>query len=106
MKANSGVANLSDAKEWFAVLRTGEKVQAAVMKLESGQSSGEKAEAHAGCEQVILVVEGEVEADLEGEKSSMGPGDFLLVRAGVRHRFTNKRSRPAVTFNTYSPPEY
>jgi mannose-6-phosphate isomerase-like protein (cupin superfamily) len=30
----------------------------------------------------------------------------LLIPAGVKHRFTNRGHKSAVTFNVYAPPEY
>jgi mannose-6-phosphate isomerase-like protein (cupin superfamily) len=33
-------------------------------------------------------------------------GDVIVISAGTRHKFSNRGSADAVTFNTYSPPEY
>jgi mannose-6-phosphate isomerase-like protein (cupin superfamily) len=62
------VRNIRDGSDWFSVLQTGSKTQTAVMTLESGQSSGSEAEAHKNSEQVLIVLEGEVIAEVEGEK--------------------------------------
>ena len=100
------IANIGDAREWFQVLQTHRKTQTAVMALEPGRSSGEKAEAHEGSEQVLLLLEGELEAEIAGNRQRIRKGDVVLIPAGVPHRFTNSGKARAVTFNTYSPPEY
>jgi uncharacterized protein YjlB len=40
------------------------------------------------------------------EKATLRKGDVLLIPAGVKHRFTNRSDKSAVTFNVYAPPEY
>ncbi len=99
------VANVRETDGWFEVLQTGEKSQIAVMILDPGKSSGEK-QAHAGSEQVLLVLEGELFGEVGGEETTLRSGDVLLIPAGVPHRFTNRSRVPAVTFNVYGPPEY
>lgn len=100
------VTNTDEADDWFSVLQTGKKVQTALMTLAPGQSSGEEAEAHKKSEQVLLVLEGEVQAEIEGEKRLMQRGDVVLIPSGARHKFSNLSRKRCVTFNTYSPPEY
>jgi mannose-6-phosphate isomerase-like protein (cupin superfamily) len=99
------VANIKDAKEWFEVLQTSDKSQTAVMTLEPGKSSGAK-EGHKKSDQVLLLLEGELEGEIGDEKAVLETGDVLLIPAGVRHRFTNRGAKAAVTFNVYAPPEY
>ena len=100
------VANIQDAREWFEVLQTTEKSQIAVMTLQAGRASGPSAEAHAQSEQVLLVLDGEVEGEIAGEKRLLRKGDAVVIPAGVKHRFLNLSDTQAVTFNVYSPPEY
>jgi mannose-6-phosphate isomerase-like protein (cupin superfamily) len=100
------VRNIRDAADWFLILQTSKKTQTAVMTLQPGQSSGEKAEAHENSEQVLLVLQGEVFAEIEGTRRTLKEWDAILIPAGMPHKFTNKSQREAVTFNTYSPPEY
>ena len=106
MEGKFQVANLADAQDWFQVLQTHQNCQTAVMTLNPGQSSGEKPEAHEKSEQVLLVIQGEVQAEISGEQRTLGKGDVVLIPAGVPHRFSNRSQAPAITFNTYSPPEY
>jgi mannose-6-phosphate isomerase-like protein (cupin superfamily) len=92
--------------EWFKVLQTTPRSQTAVMKLARGQATGEKSETHDKSEQVILLVTGELSAEIGGKRSRMKAGDVMIVPPRVEHRFTNNGREPAVTFNVYSPPEY
>ncbi len=100
------VRNIHAASEWFEVLQTSKNSQTAVMILNPGQSSGDSAEAHRHSEQTLLVVTGHVEGEVENETLSLQPGDVITVSEGMRHRFWNKGTQAAVTFNVYAPPEY
>ncbi len=99
------LANIRNAKDWFEVLQTSDKSQSAMMTLEPGASSGSK-EAHEKSDQVLLLLEGELAGEIGDEKATLRKGDVLVIPAGVKHRFTNRGDKPAVTFNVYSPPEY
>ena len=99
-------ANIYRTKEWFKVLQTGDRSQTAVMKLDAGQSSGDEPEAHKHSDQVLLLIEGELTAIVDGKRSRMKSGDVVVIPHGVKHKFTNSGTAPALTFNVYSPPEY
>jgi mannose-6-phosphate isomerase-like protein (cupin superfamily) len=98
--------NISEATEWFEVLQTSRRSQTAMMTLAAGTSTGRKAEAHKKSDQVLLMLKGELVGKVGQEKVRLKKGDVLLIPAGTPHRFTNKASKPAVTFNVYAPPEY
>ena len=100
------VKNVAGKSDGFEVLQTGSKVQTAVMALDPGQGSGAKAEAHEQSEQVLIVLEGEVLAELQDGSRTLKRGDVILIPAGVPHKFTNVSKERCLTFNTYSPPEY
>ena len=55
----------SSSEEWFKVLQTTKRSQTAVMKLGAGQSTGKEAKAHEGSEQILLLIEGELAAEIE-----------------------------------------
>ena len=99
-------ANIYQAKEWFRVLQTTKRSQTAVMTLGPGQSSGDEPEAHASSDQVLLLIHGELSAEIGGKRSRMKAGDVVIIPPRVKHRFTNRGEQPAVTFSVYSPPEY
>ncbi|CEF49119.1 unnamed protein product [uncultured bacterium] len=66
----------------------------------------EEPEAHENSDQVLLLVAGELSAEIGGKRSRMKEGDVVTIPAGVKHKFTNRDEQPAVTFNVYSLPEY
>ena len=100
------IRNIAEAKEFFEVLQTSERVQTAMMTLAPGKSSGSEREGHKKSDQVLLVLEGEVEGEIGDDTITMKRGDVVVIPAGTKHKFTNRSSREVVTFNTYSPPEY
>jgi mannose-6-phosphate isomerase-like protein (cupin superfamily) len=100
------IANLREAQSWFQVLQTGAHSQTAVMTLKAGGQSSEEENVHQKSDQVLLVVEGEVRAEVAGKKYHLRTGDVCLVPAGTKHRFENAGQESALTFNVYSPPEY
>jgi mannose-6-phosphate isomerase-like protein (cupin superfamily) len=98
--------NVRDASDWFDVLQTTKRTQVAMMTLKPGKSSGSKPEGHKDSDQVLLVLEGEVEGEIGDDTVTMKEGDFVIIPAGTKHKFSNRSSADTVTFNTYSPPEY
>lgn len=72
-------SNTNDAKRWFDVLVTGDGCQTAMMTLEPGESSGERNNEHPQSEQILLVIEGEVTAEI-------GDGKGATYRGRRRHR--------------------
>src|SRR5947209_15253448 len=100
------VANIGSASEWFQVLQTSDLSQTAMMSLEPGAATGEKAEAHDKSEQVLLVLEGELIGEVGDERPRLKQGDVIVIPAGTKHRFANASAQVARTFNVYSPPAY
>jgi mannose-6-phosphate isomerase-like protein (cupin superfamily) len=76
------------------------------MTLGPGQSSGDKPQAHASSDQVLLLIHGELSAEIGGKRSRMKSCDVVIIPSRVLHRFTNRGDHQAVTFSVYSPPEY
>ncbi len=100
------IKNIADATEWFHVLQTQERTQTAMMTLEAGDASGEKAEAHEKSDQVLLLLEGELHGEVGQDRPNLKKGDIVIIPAGVKHRLNNEGKKPAVTFNVYAPPAY
>lgn len=98
--------NINDASSDFAVLENGQQLQTAAMILDSGEDSGPLGNEHPESEQVLLVVEGTVEAEVDGTRFTMGPGDSVIVSNGAPHRFVNRSMDRATTFNVYAPKAY
>jgi mannose-6-phosphate isomerase-like protein (cupin superfamily) len=93
-----------DSDDFRRVVTTGEHMQIVVMTLAVGEEIG--AETHADHDQVLFFVDGEGEADLDGQRSTMGPGDLAFVHAGVHHNFINNGDQPLRIVTAYAPPEH
>ena len=91
---------------WFEVLQTTKHSQTAVMTLAPGVASSEELNAHPHSDQTLLVVEGEIAAQVGDETMLLHTGDSVVVPAGMMHRFRNDGGSRAVTFSVYAPPEY
>lgn len=98
--------NVTEESQWFDVLLTGERSQAAVMRLDPGGASSPDPDTHAGSDQIVLVLEGLVEAQVGGDTKLARHGDVVLVPAGTPYRFVNAGEVEAVTFHVYGPPAY
>jgi mannose-6-phosphate isomerase-like protein (cupin superfamily) len=86
------------------VVLTGEHEQVVVMTIPPGGEIGE--EVHPDTDQVLVFVEGAAEARLEGDASSVGPGDLVFVHAGIRHNFVNTGGEPLRLITIYAPPHH
>ena len=98
--------NIHEVSKWFEVLQTTKQTQTAVMILTVGKHSSEETNSHEKSDQVLLLLEGELHAEVGAVKRIMRQGDTCIVSAGTPHRFENRGSGRAVTFNVYSPPAY
>jgi mannose-6-phosphate isomerase-like protein (cupin superfamily) len=100
------VGNLHDAELWSEVLHTTKLSQSAVMTLKPGDESSEAMNTHESSDQVVLVISGEVEAEMGGMKRKLKQGDTCIIPAGTPHRLANPGTKPALTFSVYAPPVY
>jgi mannose-6-phosphate isomerase-like protein (cupin superfamily) len=83
---------------------TGEHSQVVVMTIPAGGEIGE--EVHEENDQLLVFVEGEGEAVLDGRTSRVTPNDLVLVPAGTRHNFVNTGDGPLRLVTVYAPPEH
>ena len=74
------------------------------MTLKPDGASSEALNAHETSDQVFLVIEGEVEAEIGGMKRKLKTGDTCIIPAGTPHRLANPGTKPALTFSVYTPP--
>lgn len=93
-----------DSEDFRREVVTGRHGQVVLMTLPPGEEIGE--ETHPDVDQMLLFLEGEGEAVLEGETSSVGPNRLVFVQAGVRHNFRNTGSVPLRLVTVYAPPEH
>ncbi len=84
-------------------LTTNAHSQLVLMSVEPGDDIG--LETH-DLDQVLVFLEGEGEALLDGAKSTVGPGSLVVVPAGTEHNFTNTGSVPLKLFTIYAPAEH
>jgi mannose-6-phosphate isomerase-like protein (cupin superfamily) len=100
------LTHLPDIDHWFKVLQTTSRSQTAVMNLAPGKMSGDEAEAHPKSDQILVVLEGEVVAEVGDERAKMRAGDMVVIPAGIRHRFRNDAKKAVRTVSVYAPPTY
>ena len=86
------------------VLWTGEHTQLVTMTIQSGEEIGE--ETHEHNDQLLTFVSGTGEAIVDGETGPVGPGDLVVVPAGVQHNFRNTGTSPLVLYTVYGPPDH
>jgi len=93
-------------EESFLLLETTGRTQTATMVLRPREASSEEMEAHPHSDQVLLVLEGEVVAEVGGERQTLAAGECVNVPAAVKHRFVNESGAPVRAFTVYGPPAY
>jgi mannose-6-phosphate isomerase-like protein (cupin superfamily) len=96
---------LAAANTFFrAVISTGPHAQVVVMSIPPGGEIGD--EVHAGVDQVLVFVEGNGTAVLEGRRSAVGPGHLVHVPAGTRHNVVNEGREDLRLYTVYAPPQH
>jgi mannose-6-phosphate isomerase-like protein (cupin superfamily) len=83
---------------------TADHSQVVLMTIPVGEEIGE--EVHEGIDQLLVFVEGDAEAILEGQSSPVRAGQAVLVPAGTRHNFRNTGAQPLRLWTVYAPPEH
>jgi mannose-6-phosphate isomerase-like protein (cupin superfamily) len=86
------------------VLWTGEHTQLVIMTIPPDGEIGE--EVHDENDQILTFVSGTGEAQVDGEKKDVNPGDLVVVPAGTRHNFLNTGPNPLVLYTVYGPPDH
>ena len=86
------------------VLSTGPHCQVVVMSIPPGGDVGE--EVHANVDQVLVCVEGEGSAILDGQRSPVKSGHLVHVPAGVRHNLVNDGATDLKLYTVYAPPQH
>ena len=70
-----------------------------------GRSTGSDALKHTG-DETLLVLSGNFEIEVEGERQFLAPGDGVFIPIGRRHRFVNVGTQPGEAVFVLSPAEY
>ena len=94
-------------RESFRILGQTRALQAAVMTLPPGESTGEPDNEHPDSEQWLLVLSGAGRARVGRRTVALKEGSLLVVEQNETHQVKNSgRTRPLVTLNFYAPPAY
>lgn len=83
---------------------TGKMCQVVLMTIQPGEEIG--SEVHEDHDQILVLVEGNGQAVLQGQAREVGTNDLIFVHAGVEHNFINTGSRPLKLYTVYAPPEH
>ena len=94
------------AKPGFHIIETTERSQTASFTLEPGESSSRKPNVHDQSDQILVVLRGQLSAEIAGQTAVLREGDTVLVRAKTPHKFTNNGEERAITASIYAPPAY
>jgi mannose-6-phosphate isomerase-like protein (cupin superfamily) len=86
------------------VVSTGPHAQVVVMCIPPAGEIGE--EVHNDVDQVLVFVEGQGIAVLDGQRSPVSPGRLVLVPAGTRHNFVNEDSVDLKLYTVYTAPKH
>ena len=105
MAFNEDIVARARANTYFReVLSTGPHCQVVVMSIPVGGEIGE--EVHERVDQVLVCVEGEAFAVLDGERSTVMPGHLVHVPAGTRHNLVNGGATDLKLYTVYAPPQH
>ena len=85
-------------------IATGEHSHIEAMTIPPGGEIGE--EVHEENDQLLVFVDGQADAVLDGKTSGVGPNDLVLLPAGTRHNFVNTGDGPLRLVTVYAPPEH
>jgi mannose-6-phosphate isomerase-like protein (cupin superfamily) len=98
------LARARDNAFFREVVATGPHAQVVVMSIPPGGEIGE--EVHEGVDQVLVFVEGEGAAVIEGDRSRVSGGHLVQVPAGTRHNFLNDGPVDLKLYTVYAPPQH
>jgi mannose-6-phosphate isomerase-like protein (cupin superfamily) len=93
------------ANQFFReVVSTGPHAQVVVMSIQPGGDIGE--EVHPDVDQILVIVNGEGVAVLEGELGNVSAGGLVHVPAGTRHNQVNAGPVDLRLYTVYAPPQH
>lgn len=86
------------------VLYTASKSQLVAMSIPPGGEIGE--ETHDRVEQILYVMSGHGETELDGVIAPVRDGDVVIVKPGTRHNVRNIGAEPLKIATVYVPPNH
>jgi mannose-6-phosphate isomerase-like protein (cupin superfamily) len=105
-KPAMNLRNIRESAEEFHLLVTTGRSQTATMTLVSGAATSDEPNIHPHSDQVVLILEGEVVAEIGDERTTLGEEQCVTIPAGVEHRFVNEGQKTVFAFTVYGPPAY
>jgi transcriptional regulator with XRE-family HTH domain len=90
------LASYSPARDWLVTPTTDGTFSVFFTVLPPGSDSGGPY-SHLGGQELLFVLSGEVEFEVEGERWLLGPGDAVTLRASEEHGWRNPGTEPAET---------
>ena len=100
------VGKIHESKEELHILETTSRSQTATMTIRPGDASSADLESHPNSDQTVVVLEGELVAEVDGESEILRPGESLIIPAGKIHRLYNDAAENAVAFTVFAPPAF
>jgi len=105
MAFNEDIVKMAKSNSYFReVLATGPNSQVVVMSIPPGGEIG--SEVHPDVDQVLVFVQGEGQAILDGQKSAIAVDRLVHVPAGTPHNFVNTGKTDLRLYTIYAPPEH
>lgn len=98
LSANSGV------RKYLISQRPLRHLEVYAGEFEPGSSTGDEPYVHGDAQEILYVVAGEIEIELDGEVNVMQSGDSIDYMSSVPHRIINTGAFPAEVLWIVSPP--
>ncbi|WP_395736260.1 cupin domain-containing protein [Prosthecobacter sp.] len=100
------ISNIRESTEEFHLLVTTGRSQTATMTLVSDAATSDELNTHPESDQVVLILDGEVVAEIGEERRTLHENDCVTIPAGTKHRFVNEGKKTVFAFTVYGPPAY
>ena len=105
MKFHDNIITLTQQNNnYHQEIATAQYSQVVLMNIRPQEEIGE--EVHPNTDQLLVFVSGTGKAILNGETSSINPGDLILVPAGTRHNIINAGIENLKLYTIYAPPHH
>ncbi len=98
------ISDIAESREDFHLLQTTGRTQIATITLEQGEVTSDDLNTHPHSDQTVLVLEGELLAEVGKERQTVRRGQCLIIPAAVPHRLKNESATTAFAFTIYAPP--
>jgi mannose-6-phosphate isomerase-like protein (cupin superfamily) len=100
------ISDIAESREDFHLLQTTGRTQIATITLKQGEVTSDDMNKHPHSDQTVLVLEGELVAEVGEERQTVRRGQCLIIPAAVAHRLKNEAETTAFAFSVYAPPAY